>query len=134
MTDVECVECSFCKGKGVDPFGLLSEHSLCVVCGGRKKVWIASPSMTCAHCGGTGAIKRFTCTSCGGKGRMPAVINNSIPCPTCHGSGNDTSVADMACLTCHGRGFISTDITADISKRKRKKKLRDGLKVGFANH
>lgn len=131
MTGVECVGCSFCKGKGVDPFGLLSENSLCVVCGGRKKVWVASPSMVCAHCGGTGAIKRFTCTSCGGKGRMPAVESNSIPCPSCQGSGNDASVADMACLTCHGRGYISTD----TPKRKRKKKLRDGLKLGhFAEH
>ena len=31
----EEVTCSFCGGKGTDPFGILSWVSTCVVCGGR---------------------------------------------------------------------------------------------------
>ena len=31
------LECSFCQGEGIDPFGVLSELSFCPVCGGKNE-------------------------------------------------------------------------------------------------
>lgn len=98
--------CVFCKGKGKDPFEIMSVLSNCPVCIGRGKVEIPENHMTCAHCQGTGAINTFTCNACQGKGRLLAITGGSIVCPDCQGSGDDRSATGMDCLKCRGRGRI----------------------------
>jgi DnaJ-class molecular chaperone len=100
------VPCSFCGGKGKDPFEIMSALSTCCVCGGRGVVRVKTPYTHCAHCRGTGAIKTLTCTVCGGKGFLPAAVSPSVICPECRGTGDDTSAPAMACLTCRGRGWV----------------------------
>lgn len=48
------VKNGFCKGKGKDPFSLLSELATCQVCRGTGKVEINEPVIKCAFCKGTG--------------------------------------------------------------------------------
>lgn len=99
------VPCSFCRGTGKDPFGIMSWLSTCCVCGGSGRVTIAANSLRCAHCRGTGAIKTFTCTVCGGTGYVPSMPGPLQSCPDCRGSGDDGS-SSLACLTCRGLGLI----------------------------
>ena len=40
---MEEISCAFCKGKGIDPFGLLSELAICQVCLGKGKVEVDEP-------------------------------------------------------------------------------------------
>lgn len=101
------VRCAFCYGSGKDPFGIMSSLSACCVCLGSGRVLIASPYDQCAHCGGTGAIKRLTCTACRGKGVIPALRGPTETCPRCGGSGDDQSVSAMPCLLCRGRGRVA---------------------------
>jgi len=98
--------CAFCRGRGNDPFGIMSHLSTCCVCGGRGIVTTSSPYSRCAHCSGTGAIKTLTCTACMGKGVLPIVDNDTHKCPTCHGSGDDPSASAMYCLQCRGKGYV----------------------------
>jgi len=100
------VPCTFCRGSGKDPFGVMSALSACPVCAGRGVTEVRAPNVRCAHCRGTGAIKRFRCTVCGGTGCLPAPENPTLVCPHCWGSGDDRSEPAMACLACHGRGHI----------------------------
>ena len=100
------VSCSFCGGKGKDPFGIMSSLSACCVCGGKGLVQVQAPYTPCAHCKGTGAVKTFTCTVCGGKGFLPAASEPSVKCPECKGTGDDAPAPAMACLKCHGRGWL----------------------------
>jgi DnaJ-class molecular chaperone len=102
----EEVTCSFCGGQGTDPFGVLSWISTCVVCGGKGKVLVPVSHRRCAHCQGTGAIKRFTCTVCHGTGFVPELPEPLQVCPECGGSGDDTSISALACQTCRGRGVV----------------------------
>jgi len=102
----EQVPCSFCEGKGIDPFEIMSTLSTCCVCGGRKVVWVKAPYSPCAHCRGTGAVKTLTCTVCRGKGFVPDSSVPSIVCPECRGTGDDASAPAMACLKCRGRGRV----------------------------
>ena len=60
--------CAFCRGTGMDPFGIMSWLSTCCVCKGGGIVQVRGPQARCAHCRGSGAVKRLTCTACGGKG------------------------------------------------------------------
>lgn len=99
--------CAFCGGGGVDPFGVMSHLSSCCVCGGSGRVLAPTPHVPCAHCRGTGSIKRLTCTVCGGKGCVLAPAEPGAPCPGCGGSGDDASIWAMACLTCLGRGQVA---------------------------
>ncbi|MFO0795483.1 MAG: hypothetical protein U0586_15630 [Candidatus Brocadiaceae bacterium] len=100
------ITCRFCRGTGRDPFGIMSHLSTCCVCGGNGVIRIPYPYIRCAHCNSTGAIKTLTCTACMGKGVLPKIANHTKPCPLCHGSGDDQSVAGMYCLRCRGRGII----------------------------
>jgi len=100
------ITCSFCGGKGKDPFGIMSSLSECCVCGGKGVVQVQTPYVRCVHCQGTGAIKTLTCTVCGGKGFVPASAGPTVVCAECHGTGDDTSAPAMACLQCRSRGCI----------------------------
>jgi len=99
--------CIFCSGKGKDPFGIMSRLSDCPVCLGKGVVQVPVPNVACAHCQGSGAIKRLTCTVCRGKGRIHAALEPTITCPDCQGTGDDNSAPAMDCLTCRGRGRVA---------------------------
>ncbi len=103
---LEEVTCSFCGGQGKDPFGIMSWLSTCVVCGGKGLVLVPVSRRRCAHCQGTGAIKRFTCTVCRGTGFVPEYPGPLRVCPECRGSGDDASLPALACQTCRGRGVV----------------------------
>ena len=66
------IKCAFCKGKGKDPFDLLSKLATCQVCGGTGKVKVDEPMIECAFCKGSGIYphERLTCSACNGKGRF----------------------------------------------------------------
>lgn len=49
------IKCAFCKGKGKDPFNLLSKLAACQVCGGTGKIKVDEPMIECAFCKGGGA-------------------------------------------------------------------------------
>jgi DnaJ-class molecular chaperone len=100
------VRCAFCQGTGKDPFGIMSKLSSCCVCLGKGTVEVECPYETCAHCEGTGAIKRLTCTACGGKGVLSVLKGPTAVCPDCGGSGNTKSAPAMPCLRCGGRGKV----------------------------
>jgi DnaJ-class molecular chaperone len=103
------VRCAFCRGTGKDPFGIMSHLSTCCVCSGRGAVAVEDSHELCAHCGGTGAVKRLTCTVCGGRGVLPALKGPTEVCLECGGSGDDPSAPAMACLECRGRGRIPAE-------------------------
>ena len=105
----EIVVCAFCRGRGTDPFDIMSSLSTCSVCCGDGFVRVASPHARCAHCAGTGAIKTFTCTVCHGKGVVFVTGAATDPCPECGGDGDDASAPAMPCLRCRGRGRIARD-------------------------
>ncbi|MFH1672505.1 MAG: hypothetical protein ABIF87_03670 [Pseudomonadota bacterium] len=101
------IKCAFCNGKGTDPFELLSEISVCQVCGNRKEVKIHKPAIACAYCGGTGIQpgRRLTCQVCGAKGMVS--INEPIEkCSDCNGKGVCAG-AYLPCLTCGGTGVLT---------------------------
>ena len=66
------ITCAFCKGKGKDPFNLLSKLAACQVCGGTGKIEVDEPMVKCAFCKGTGIHphSRMTCTVCYGRGAV----------------------------------------------------------------
>lgn len=104
--DVLIVECAFCKGKGKDPFNLLSSLAECQVCGGRCVVTIQEAAIECAFCKGTGVYpgKRLTCITCGGKGR--AVVPEPFEiCRKCNGLG-DSPNENLPCVDCGGTGVV----------------------------
>ena len=101
------LECAFCRGKGRDPFDIMSDRSACCVCGGTGVARVRPPYTRCAHCQGTGAVKTLTCTVCGGRGSVRSADGPSAVCPECWGTGDDGSASAMACLSCRGRGWVS---------------------------
>ena len=109
-TQVE-VQCAFCRGKGKDPFKLLSPLSACGVCGGKGKVMIEKPYATCTFCGGTGIhpCSRLTCTACMGEGVMH-VEEPTETCPLC--KGKEVGSGRNYCLRCNGAGVISKQTKA----------------------
>jgi len=100
------ITCAFCKGKGLDPFEILSPASKCAVCGGKGKVRVEEPYIKCAFCHGTGVHPhtRLSCTVCAGKGvvtfREPKAV-----CPECKGSGQE-ALTNLPCLRCGGTGVV----------------------------
>ncbi|MFH2119316.1 MAG: hypothetical protein ABIJ25_02840 [Pseudomonadota bacterium] len=100
------VQCSFCRGSGKDPFGIMSYLSTCCVCAGKGVVRVTAPYRPCPHCRGTGAVKTFTCTVCRGTGYVPQTAGPSVVCPECRGTGDDTGAPAMDCLKCRGLGLV----------------------------
>jgi len=102
------ITCAFCKGKGKDPFDLLSELAICQVCGGRGKVEVKEPAIKCVYCKGSGVYHntRITCTVCNGKGVVTAPKGATDQCVECGGTGRAIDSA-MPCLKCKGKGVVS---------------------------
>ena len=101
------IRCAFCKGKGIDPFNLLSELATCQVCGGTGKVEVVEPAIKCVFCKATGVYPcnaRVTCTVCNGKG-MVTVKSATKDCPTCKGTGSSID-SGLPCLECCGKGVV----------------------------
>jgi DnaJ-class molecular chaperone len=108
MENMKEIECAFCKGKGKDPFELLSKLAICQVCSGTGKVEVKEPAIKCAFCKGTGVYPhdgRVTCTVCNGKG-MVTVIGETDECPKCKGTAQ-TIESGLPCIKCGGKGVIS---------------------------
>ena len=104
---LESLSCAFYSGKGIGPFGIMSRLSDYQVCLVKGVVQVQVPYVACAHCQGSGAIRRLNCTVCLGKGRVPAAVVPTIICPDCQGTGDVDSALAMNCLTCRGRGRIA---------------------------
>ena len=102
------ITCAFCKGRGKDPFDLLSEFAVCQVCGGTGKVTVKEPAIKCAFCKGSGVYHdtRVTCTVCNGRGMVTAPKGQTTQCPDCQGTGA-TMDSGLPCLKCKGKGIIS---------------------------
>jgi len=105
--DTGIVVCSFCRGTGKDPFGIMSAMSACCVCGGKGTLQLQGPHRGCPHCGGTGAVKTFTCGVCRGKGYIPEATVPTVVCPECGGKGDSQGNPDLSCLRCRGQGVVS---------------------------
>ena len=103
----EKLQCGFCGGTGKDPFNLLSECSVCQVCGGKGNVLITEPFVKCVFCGGKGVYpgKRITCTVCHGKGSLTGDNGLTECCPACKGSGA-AGDSGLPCLKCKGKGVV----------------------------
>jgi len=101
------LKCAFCRGKGIDPFELLSKLSICQVCMGRGEVDIPEMAIECVFCNGTGVHRnqRLTCTVCGGKG-MVAIREPVEVCSRCNGKGV-TPADNLPCLKCGGTGVVT---------------------------
>ncbi len=102
--------CAFCKGKGVDPFGVMSFLSLCVVCLGKGFIELPGTVHKCAYCKGKGESPtgtRCTCPACRGKGLIP-IKEPVSTCPDCQGKGTKDNW--WYCIGCHGAGLVSLDV------------------------
>jgi DnaJ-class molecular chaperone len=97
------VSCAFCRGTGLDPFGIMSWLSNCCLCGGGGVVQVLATRRRYAHYAGRGAVKTFTCTVCAGRGWVAESPGPQQNCPECRGRGTDPS-SSLACLNCRGRG------------------------------
>lgn len=64
------IECAFCRGAGLDPFGIPSKMAKCQVCWGKGINMVAAAYEKCTACEGTGvfAHHRLVCAVCQGKG------------------------------------------------------------------
>ena len=118
------VPCAFCKGRGKDPFGVMSHLSTCQVCGGQGEVRVHPPTTPCKFCEGSGvepySSSRLTCSACKGKGVVTA-IENGVPCPTCGGSGIHPLQRTMAfaCEKCKGQGVVAKRAKTRNSREKK---------------
>jgi DnaJ-class molecular chaperone len=111
---MQTITCRYCQGSGKDPFQLLSAISTCACCGGRGVVKVVKPYLPCAHCSGTGRIKRFRCTVCDGKGVLTKPTEKTQKCQTCGGNGSDPHIPALECLACRGRGFVVISRRASV--------------------
>jgi len=100
------IKCAFCKGKGIDPFKILSPISICAICEGKGKVKVEEPYIKCAFCHGTGVYPhtKLSCNVCKGKG-VVTFREPGITCPECKGKGQKFSTS-YPCLRCGGKGVI----------------------------
>jgi DnaJ-class molecular chaperone len=103
------IKCAFCKGKGIDPFDLLSPLSTCSVCGGKGKVNVEEPYTRCAFCRRTGVYPntRLSCTVCMGKG-VVTFREPKMTCPDCKGTGRE-HVTTLPCIRCGGIGVVKKE-------------------------
>ncbi len=102
------VQCAFCRGKGKDPFGILSYLSTCCICGGKRTNQVRQPYVECVFCAGSGVYphSRLTCTACGAVG-VRSVADQTVTCPKCLGDGVEpASGTSFYCWTCHGAGVV----------------------------
>ena len=125
------VLCAFCKGTGLDPFGVMSKLATCQVCGGTGRVELNPPTAPCAFCRGTGVHlnSRLTCTTCGGVGTVGTPAN-AVPCPACGGSGqaadgSDQAESALSCTRCGGKGVVAAPGVPTNLEAKRVPELRD---------
>ncbi|MFQ5853299.1 MAG: zinc finger domain-containing protein [Candidatus Binatia bacterium] len=100
------IKCAFCHGERIDPFGVLSDMSLCPVCGGKSTVKVVEPLRECAFCVGTGVHPgtKLTCTVCKGKGTV-TIGEPASECPECQGTGTAYPL-NLPCTRCGGRGLV----------------------------
>ena len=101
------VVCSFCRGTGKDPFGIMSALSACCVCGGKRVLRLHGPHRGCPHCDRTGAVGTFTCGVCRGTGFLPVAVGRTEPCLECGGTGSSRDNEHLSCLRCRGQGLVS---------------------------
>ena len=104
--DTTVVKCSFCRGTGKDPFGIMSSMSTCSVCCGKGELLMEGPNRRCPHCQSTGAVKTFTCGVCRGTGYLPKAEGPTVECPDCRGTGDDKGAPALSCLRCRGQGLV----------------------------
>ncbi|MCK4340957.1 MAG: hypothetical protein KAY37_04460 [Phycisphaerae bacterium] len=118
------IDCAFCSGTGVDPFGVMSQESNCPVCNGRGKVHVQEPTVSCAYCHATGNQPgtRLTCTTCHGKGVLH-LAGPTTQCPNCDGSGREPKT-NMPCGLCKGAGLISRHKTVPTKVLEKKAKRK----------
>lgn len=100
------IPCGFCHGKGVDPFAIMSDLSVCGCCGGRGTVRVPTPHVRCAFCQGTGSHKTYRCPVCGGAGAVATITGPTRTCPDCEGRAYEAS-SGLPCLACRGRGVVA---------------------------
>lgn len=107
MAKLSTVGCAFCKGKGKDPFEIMSRQSICQVCGGRGRVTVLQPHVVCAYCGATGVAPgtRNVCTSCHGRGVVSIAADGKLVCPECKGNGR-AKQSNLSCSKCGGKGVV----------------------------
>jgi DnaJ-class molecular chaperone len=101
----ETIKCAFCHGVGTDPYGVLSELSICSSCGGKGTVIVPAAHTRCIYCEGTGSHKTFRCLVCEGAGVIPLPSERTKKCPSCEGTAFEQS-SGLACLTCRGHGSV----------------------------
>lgn len=99
------VVCAFCKGKGTDPYGIMSWQSTCYVCHGKGTVAVMGPHVPCRYCEGSGSHKTFSCPACRGAGVVPMIPGPTKRCPACEGRAYEIS-SGLPCLGCRGSGVV----------------------------
>lgn len=103
--------CVFCRGKG-----RMAGGGVCPVCSGTGKVLVASPSVRCAVCGGSGQSpprSNLTCWVCKGRGRV-AVTRGAQNCPDCGGRGKQPC-QNLPCIRCRGVGSVESDTGPSVA-------------------
>lgn len=90
------VTCAFCRGTGLDRFGVPSKLSQCQTCKGRGKVSVPESHEKCPSCLGTGVFRhhRLNCAVCGGKGRVGVGEGKRVRDKKC-GTGRDKEALDI---------------------------------------
>jgi DnaJ-class molecular chaperone len=101
----ETIKCAFCHGVGTDPYGVLSELSVCGSCGGKGTVIVPTAHKRCIYCEGTGSHKTYRCLVCDGAGVIALPAEPYKKCPDCDGLAYEQS-SGLACLTCRGHGTV----------------------------
>lgn len=104
------VKCAFCKGTGLDRFGVPSKLSKCQTCHGRGKVFVPEPHEKCPSCLGTGVYRhhRLTCSVCGGKGSVRKL--NRVRDEEC-GKENEEMLdieTGLPCISAYELGEVET--------------------------
>ena len=127
------IKCAFCKGKGVDPFELLSPISTCAICGGKGKVNVEEPYIECAFCHGTGVYPhtRLNCTVCSGKG-VVTFKEPKVTCPQCKGTGREPW-GGLPCLRCGGIGVMKKEKEISPGQTGKKAGVKSTTQMAEAN-